>query len=192
MTTTEIVGRTNHIAALHGVRGASVQAVLADFALRRRREGMRIAGVVEEIGCPTPGMCKNLGVRDLASGETISISQKLGPGSTACNLDPSGLARACALVENAIEGGADLVILSKFGKAEAARGGFFDAFRAAICAGAPIVTYVPAVLAEEWERFASGLFESVLAEDEALESWWRASGASRCGTRQDESVFALH
>lgn len=51
-------------------------------------------------------------MKDIASGETIVISQKLGAGSEACNLHPGGLALACGLVEEAIERGADVVVLS--------------------------------------------------------------------------------
>lgn len=180
------------IAALRGGSGAPIQNVLADFAERRRREGMRVAGVIEETRCAEPGMCKNLGVRDLVSGETISISQRLGVGSKACNLDPFGLATACARVEEAIDDGAQIVILSKFGKSEAARGGLYDAFRAAIYADVPVVTTVPAIMLDDWERFAEGLFEFVVGDRGALETWWLAQEALCLDERRAGGVAAPH
>ena len=163
------------IAALPGVRGGSAQDLLQRFAIMRAADGLRVAGVVEISECKREGGgCKNFSVRNLSSGETISISQDLGAGSEACSLDPGGLVRACGCVEEAISAGADIVILSKFGKLEAARGGLADAFRAAMFADIPVVTVVPPVVADEWERFAGPLSQFVEARTEALEDWWRS------------------
>ncbi len=129
--------------------------------------------------CAHDGACKHFRVRDLLSGETISISQDLGRGSTACNLDPAALVRACGRIETAISEGADLVVLSKFGKLEAARSGLADAFRAAIEADLPILTVVSPAAAEEWELFAAPLFQFLDANLEALEGWWEQQAPQR-------------
>ncbi|MGA8170778.1 MAG: DUF2478 domain-containing protein [Methylocystis sp.] len=170
----QLTPRPYRIAALSGSSSHAIQNILANFAQRRRGEGARVAGVIEEARCSEPGACKSLGVRDLVSGQTISISQNLGPGSQACNLDLSGLAKACALVEEAIDDGAEIVILSKFGKSEAARSGLYDAFKAAVFADIPIVTAVPAVMIGDWESFSVGLAQFVDCESAALETWWLA------------------
>ncbi|NVO15183.1 MAG: DUF2478 domain-containing protein [Rhodoplanes sp.] len=171
------------IAAVGGARSSVIQPLLAEFAARRSREGMRVVGVVEE-PCPDGGDCA-LFLRDLATSLRIAISQNLGPGSTACNLDAGGLAAACGLVQTAIAAGADLVVLSKFGKVEADRHGLTEAFQAAIAADLPIVTAVAPSLAEAWTAFAGPLSVPVAAEAEALEAWWsrqaRAKAAARSG-----------
>jgi hypothetical protein len=115
-----------------------------------------------------------LSVQDLASGETYPITQRLGAGSEACNLDPGGLALACSIVEDAIERGVDVVVLSEFGKLEAARSGLCDAFRAAILADIPVITAVSPPVAEDWDRFAGELSEFVEAQVDALTEWWEA------------------
>ena len=160
------------IAALRGAPSTTMQTLLDEFAQRRASAGLRVAGVVEDSDCAHDGACKRFRVRDLLSGETISISQDLGRGSTACNLDPAALVRACGRIENAISEGADLVVLSKFGKLEAARSGLADAFRAAIEVDIPVLTVVSPAAAEEWENFAAPLFQFVDASCEALEIWW--------------------
>jgi len=160
------------IAALRGAPNAAMQTLLDEFAQRRARAGLRVAGVVEDSDCTHDGTCKRFRIRDLLSGEMISISQNLGRGSTACNLDPGALVRACGRIETAISEGADLVVLSKFGKLEAARSGLADAFRAAIEADIPVLTVVSPAAAEEWETFAAPLFQFVDASCEALECWW--------------------
>ena len=80
---------------------------------------------------------------------------------------------------SAISEGADLVVLSKFGKLEAARSGLADAFRAAIEADLPILTVVSPAAAEEWELFAAPwLFQFLDASPEALEGWVGAADAA--------------
>jgi len=165
---------TKRIAAVYGGSSPLIQSRLLSFARRLRGEGLRVAGVVELSSCGERGGCKSLSVQNLVSGETYSITQKLGRGSEACNLDPSGLAMACGAVEGAIQDGVDVVILSKFGKLEAARSGLCDAFRAAMIANIPVITTVPPPLAEDWDRFAGELSEYVEAHVDALAAWWDA------------------
>ena len=148
--------------------------MLADFVRRRQAQGLRVAGIIEIAEKADSGACGSLSVIDLATGARIAISQNLGSGSTACNLDPGGLAEACAAAQRAIEEGADLVVLSKFGKLEAGRGGLCGAFASAIEAELPIVTTVNPVMREDWTRFAGEFSDDVAADAAALKSWWSA------------------
>ena len=174
MTATDAVRFAGQIAALQGAPGETLQTILSQFAEALTRDGFRVAGVVEVSRCEAEGTCKTFAVRDLTSRAVITFSQDLGVGSTACNLDPSGLAKACEAVERAIEDGADVVVLSKFGKLEAARGGLCDAFRTAILADLPIITTVSPLLADEWAQFAGNLSTKVPATLDALGAWWNA------------------
>lgn len=162
------------IGALRGAKTAEVQLILARFAERRSREGLRVVGMIEE---PAPeedcGVCGSLVLRDPASGSLIPITQNLGPGSTACKLDSAGLAAACQAVLVAIDEGADLAVLSKFGKIEAEGGGLLDAFRAAAEAGIPCVTGVAPSFAGAFLEYAGGFSQWIEASDAALERWWR-------------------
>ena len=122
--------------------------LLARFAERRIEEGLRVAGVIEEpAGGVDCGVCDSLILRDTAGSTIIPITQNLGPGSSACKLVPLGLPRAARVVA-AIEQGADVVVLSKYGKIEAEGGGLLDAFRTAAVAGVPCVTGVKPAFAE--------------------------------------------
>lgn len=169
-------GGTSHldcqIAALQGASSDTIQALLSDFATRAGRDGYKVAGIVEFAGAKTHAGCGPRMVHDLATGTMISISQDLGPHSSACNLNPSGIAEACAAVERAIAAGADLVILSKFAKLEAARGGLSDAFRAAIGASLPILTAVSPAMSEAWQQFAAPLARFLPADARAIDAWW--------------------
>jgi nucleoside-triphosphatase THEP1 len=159
------------IAALQGASSARIQRLMAEYAAKLARGGWRVAGVVE-IGEAAPGgACGNLSLRDLQTGEMFAISQNLGPGSQACNLDGRGVTAACAAVERALAGGLDFLILSKFGKLEAARGGLHDAFQRAVVSGTPLLTAVSPAMATPWAAFAGPLSEYLPAEAAAIEAW---------------------
>jgi len=160
------------IAALQGASNGAIQALLADHARRAAAQGYKIAGAVEIATEGSGGACGRRFMRDLSTGAITSISQNLGVGSTACNLDPSGLIEVCASVERAIARGADLVILSKFGKVEADRGGLSGAFRAAIGAGLPILTAVSPSMSEAWHRFAGSLAGFIPVDADSIDAWW--------------------
>src|SRR5690606_41534938 len=74
---------------------------------------------------------------DLASGRRYALSQDLGPGSRACSLDTGALAAASQVLRHALQARADLVIVSRYGLAEAAGGGFANEMLALMSAGIP-------------------------------------------------------
>jgi len=160
------------IAALRADASESVQAVMEGFAGELARSGLRVAGVVQARVADEATGRRRIVLRDLRTGAHYPISQDLGPGSVACNLDAGELAQACAAIERAARGGADLVVLSKFAKQEAARGGLCDAFRAAMAARVPAIAAVSPDFLEEWRAFAGPLAEFVAPEPRALMAWW--------------------
>ena len=161
------------IAALQGGSSAQIQKLMADFAATLARSGLRVGGVVESGEAAPGGACGKLSLRDLSTGEQFAISQNLGPGSQACNLDGRGLTSACGAVERALAGGLDFVILSKFGKLEATRGGLYDAFQIAAASRTPLLTAVSPAMAAAWDAFAGPLSQFLPVEIEAVESWAR-------------------
>lgn len=172
MASAEMMAEVDHapIVALQGASSAEIQEMLRDFAEHLAACGLRVAGVIESAADPT-SPCKSMALVNLADGRTFSISQSLGPGSQACNLDPEGIVSACAIAR-----GADVVILSKFGKQEAAGGGLSDAFGSAIAAGLPIITAVSPTMMSEWRSFAGDLAVCVAAHVARQPSWietWR-------------------
>ena len=166
-----LVDIKNHrIVALQGASSAVIQALLAEIAGKLSARGLRDAGLVENASSG-PNPCKSMELRSLDDGHRFAISQDLGPGSQACNLDPEGLALACAAVEQSVARGADVVILSKFGKREALGSGLIDAFGAAFAAGVPIMTSVSPAMMSEWRHFVGEFSECVTADAARLDSW---------------------
>ncbi len=168
------------IVALQGAASTVIQELLGDFARRLTDVGLRVSGVIErsaEIAKP----CKSMVLRCLDGGRLFSISQDLGPGSLACNLDPEGLVLACAAVQQSIARGTDVVILSKFGKQEAMGRGLADAFGSAIAAGLPIITAVSPAMMDEWRNFA-GVFAECVPVDVARSGGWIEAWSARMVT----------
>lgn len=165
------------IAALPAEQKEKVQSLMRGFALELARSGVKVAGVTQMRGDDASGRSR-IFLRDLASEAEYIISQDLGPGSVACNLDAGELAMACAAVEQAARDGAQLIVVSKFAKQEAERGGLCDAFRAAMTARVPVIAAVSPYFREEWRLFAGPLAEDVDPSPKALADWWaRARGA---------------
>jgi hypothetical protein len=153
------------------------------IAERARAAGLRLAGALQKDE-PRPGRRRcDMFLSDLASGRRIRISEDRGDLAQGCRLDAGGLTEAAALIERSIRSASpDLVILNKFGKAEAEEGGGLrDAIAAALEADVPVLigvaeSYVPAL-----KDFAGDL--CAIAADEAAAWRWLA-------TRLGEPSFA--
>ncbi len=161
------------IAALPAEDSARVQSLMQAFAEELMQSGVRVGGVTQTRVADRSGIL----LRDVATGVFYRISQDLGPGSVACNLDTSELALACAAIERAAGGGAQLIVISKFSKQEAGRGGLCDAFRAAMAARVPVIAAVSPHYRKEWRAFAGPLAEDVAPERQALAEWWTKMNA---------------
>jgi uncharacterized protein DUF2478 len=167
-------GKTMHqIAVVRGAPSAVVQVLLTDFVGRWGSE-IRIAGVLAE-GHGLPDRACNAGyLRTVSGGERFAMFQDLGSGSTACHLEAAGVVEAAERVRDDIAAGCDLVVLSKFGKLEAAGGGLRNAFTAAIETGVPVLTSVSPAFDTPWRELVSPLYSVLAADAAALDDWWRA------------------
>lgn len=167
------------IAAIEATDSAAAQALMQRFAEELSRAELRVAGLIQTSILDGATGRKRVALRDLATGKHYMISQDLGPGSVACNLDSDALAMACASVERMARDGADLIVISKFSKQEADRGGLADAFKAAISARIPILTAVSPFCVREWKSYAGPLAEFTPATIEGLRDWWRSLRGKR-------------
>lgn len=163
------------IAALPAQDSVRVQDLMRRFARCLLDEGVKVGGVTQTRDDRSERDA--IVLRDVQSGADYPISQDLGPGSVACNLDSSELALACAAVERAARDGVGLIVISKFAKQEAGRGGLCDGFRAAMRARIPVVAAVSPHFRDEWRAFAGPLAEDIEPELDALLGWWRRVSA---------------
>ncbi len=155
-------------------RRGEADRLLADLARRLGDAGVPVAGAVQhnvETGDGTP--CE-MDLFVLAGGQTIRISQNLGPMSSGCRLDPVGLEKAVGLVEaNLRAGTVRLLIVNKFGKQEAEGRGFRPAIGLALAEGVPVLTSVGRGNRAAFDAFTGGEAEPVPADPAAMLDWCR-------------------
>ena len=130
------------IATVRSPGRGDTDLLLARFADHAMRLGLRVCGTVQ-INSDGPGAhpC-DMDIRVLPDGPVLRISQSLGRHARGCRLDPDALEQAVAGVERALQDGADLLIVNKFGKMEAEGRGMRDAIAEAVSRGIPVLTGV--------------------------------------------------
>jgi len=162
------------IAVIANREGRSSQALLVRAAADWRKAGADVAGVLAEDN-DEEGACSAGFLRDIASGRRYSVQLDAPPPGKTCHLDAAGMDAACAGLLPRIAG-ADVVVLSKFGKLEAMQEGLWPAFSAAVAAGKPLLTTVSSRHRQAWETFAPTA-AWLDADDGAVERWWQAARA---------------
>jgi Protein of unknown function (DUF2478) len=183
--------------------------LISGFAADLRRSGGRPVGVVQ-LGRSCRAENPRLGVVMLPDGDVVRLaprdfaprdfvprdfasqdfaSQDLAPRDfasraeahvTGCRLDPDRLAGLATRLAAAIEAGADLVIINRFGRSEAAGKGLIELIPQALDADIPVLIAVPEQRFAAWIRFSEGMNVRLACRREALDRWWQAvTGPSR-------------
>ncbi len=76
---------------LYGER-LDVDAVLVSVTDVLRSKGIRVSGLLQQFGAPTPAGKRSMYVEDIASGERVRLDLPRGSGASGCTLDPDSLA----------------------------------------------------------------------------------------------------
>jgi hypothetical protein len=86
-------------------------------------------------------------------------------------LDPDALAQCACLLQQAVASGADLIIVSRFGNAEADGSGLRAEIAEAICSGAAVVIPVRFSMLNDLEGFLGGPASLLLPSPAAIADW---------------------
>ena len=111
-------------------------------------------------------------MRVLPDGPLHVINQNLGPGSRGCRLDAGALEQAVSEV-SARFAGADVLIINKFGKQEAAGRGFCSLIVEALDRDIPVVVGVNGLNLPAFLAFAGDLAEKLVPEESGIIQWLR-------------------
>lgn len=115
--------------------------LLVDLAQDLTKRGLCLRGVVQINLEYDPVRRCHMDLQILGSGHLVRISQDRGAHAKGCRLDSQGLAEAVFHVEKGLaQGGADLMIVNKFGKQECEGVGFRHVIGQALAAGIPVLT----------------------------------------------------
>ncbi|MEM8850918.1 MAG: DUF2478 domain-containing protein [Pseudomonadota bacterium] len=133
--------------------------------------GWRLAGIVQ-VNRDVPGSERcDMDAVVLPDGPTIRISQSLGPAARGCRLDPEGLEAAVAAAQARLVTGADVLVVNKFGKHEAAGRGFRPLIAMALEQGVDVLVGVNPLNISALQDFSGGLAEALAPDRTALLSW---------------------
>ena len=152
--------------------GGDVEELLARFAESLRGRGVAVGGLLQRSSREANGRPR-MEMVDIASGETVLISQNLGGDSSACCVDVTGVADASTYLRRAIAARPDLLIINKFSGLEAKGGGLRAEFLDALSSGIPVLTGLSMRNRAAFEEMAEGAGDYLDAADEALADWWR-------------------
>jgi len=143
-------------------------ALLRDFASSLKARGVRAVGMVQAGQCADSSLSAVL----IHSGETILMAQDFDPAASGCRLDLGRLQNAGARVGAALEAGADLLIINRFGKRERDGQGLTYLIERALEAGTPVVIAVSSERLADWIKFAGDTTVKLACDRHALDSWW--------------------
>ncbi|MGB0694517.1 MAG: molybdopterin-guanine dinucleotide biosynthesis protein B [Rhodospirillaceae bacterium] len=152
-------------------REENPEPILARFAAALRQTGVHIGGVIPRT-TPQPPARARMDQIDVATGEVIAMSQELGLGSTACRLDPAGLAEAARRVGEARQTPVQLLFGGKFGDQEIQGQGLSGEVLPALADGLPTVLMMRQERLEAWTKVSGGLGTVLPARFDALWHWF--------------------
>jgi hypothetical protein len=143
-------------------------AVLRDFAADLKARGFRVVGMVQAGQCADSSLSAVL----VHSGEKLALAQDFNPRATGCRLDVDRLRNAGARIASALDAGADLVIINRFGKRERDGQGLAYLIERALGADIPVVIAVSGHRFDDWIKFADGMSVKLRCDRHALDAWW--------------------
>ena len=143
-------------------------AVLRDFAADLNARGFRAVGMVQAGQCADSSLSAVL----LPSGEKLLLSQDFDPAARGCRLDLGRLQNAGTRIAEALEAGADLLIVNRFGKRERDGKGLAYLIERALATDIPVVIAVSAKSFADWIKFAGGMSVKLACDRHALDVWW--------------------
>lgn len=160
------------LAALRYEKSCDVSTILSQAVAHLRNQGIAVGGLLQEAESGRSEPCVTLQVVDLRSGQRSRITQNRGKEARGCKLDEQGLLALSYCIDQAVDDRVDLVVVSRFGRAEAAGGGLLASFTAAVCAGVPLLTAVREPYLERWAAFHGGLAVDLPPTVDAVLGWF--------------------
>jgi hypothetical protein len=162
------------LAALVYGPGQDPDRILSDFAADLHAGGHRAAGLVQ-LGHRR--FDSALYAKLLHTGENMALFRDVDAATGGRRLDLDRLRDAGERIAAAIDLGADIVIVNRFGRQECEGKGLSPLIAHAIRADIPVVVAVPGYRFADWIRFAEGMSVKLPCNRLALDAWWQGISA---------------
>lgn len=157
-----------------------IDGFLGDIARSLTKSGLAVRGALQTRGAVGGEChCADMDLTTLGSDRVFRISQPLGNGSRGCRLHPGALAECASFIERELDGGADLLILNRFGRGESEGRGFRDLIGKAIALDVPVLLAVRPTYQEAWAAFGSGLSCDLPMTQAAVLAWFDQTQEAR-------------
>lgn len=175
MTSDPLTAPEPQVAAKVGVllydTSVEVDAILTSVIKRLRAMSVTVGGLLQRFGEALPNGKYRMWVEDITTGASIRLDMPRGPGASACILDPDALAQAACMLRRITESRPELIIVSRFGHAEAAGGGMRSEIADAVCSGAAVLISARFSYLGALEDFLGGLPTVLLPSGVAIADW---------------------
>ena len=160
------------LAAIRYTRGFDIDRLLVDVCAELSATGMRLGGLLQISTGERGGNCAaSVHVVDLRSRRSFDIWQDRGPCARGCRLDEAGLADAEVVLRDAILDRVDLLVINRFGRAEALGRGHRQFFEEALARGICVLTAVRPPYDLEWASFSGGMAVDLPVTLAAIVDW---------------------
>jgi hypothetical protein len=161
-------------------------AVLGDFAASLNAQGFRAVGMVQAGQCADSSLSAVL----VHTGEKLLLAKDFDPSASGCRLDIDRLQDAGARIADALQSGADLLIINRFGKRERDGKGLAYLIERARDADIPVAVAVSSHCLADWIKFAGGVSVKLACDRSALDMWWRnVSVRTRKAINQEQQTI---
>jgi hypothetical protein len=148
-----------------------VDTILAEAVAKIQARDIAVGGLLQFFGERLPNGKRSMWVEDIGSGALIRLDRPRGPGAVACLLDPDALAQAACMLQRAVDSGPQLLVVSRFGNAEADGRGMRAEIADAICSGAAVLIAVKFSLLNDLEGFLGAPAHLLLPSADAIMTW---------------------
>lgn len=170
------------LAALVYEQDQDPDRILCDFAADLHANGYLAVGLVQlGRGCLEASPSARL----VHTGEELSLLQDLGACAEGCRLDVGRLLDAGQRIASAIDQGADIVIVNRFGRQESEGKGLCYLVAHALEADVPVVIAVPSHRFADWIKFTDGMSVKLRCDRRALDAWWHGVSARHAHSIQE-------
>lgn len=144
---------------------------LADVARLLMLRGVRLCGTIQVNTERKDGRHCDMDLMVLPDGPALRISQDRGKWARGCRLDAGSLELAVARVAGALNDGADLMVINKFGKHEAEGRGFRSVIGSALDRDMPVLVGLNPLNREAFDTFAGGLATELSGDRGGILEW---------------------
>jgi len=169
--------------------GSTVDHILVRLAARLKRDGLRVAGAVQHNENNGDRRCDAMELEDPATGGRIRICGSIPETMAACRIDEDALCEAVGWSEAALNAGADILIVNKYGKREAERRGFYPVIQLAAELGVPVIVGVSHRNIIDWQRLTDGNADYLPMNSAIVLDWCLKNAApQRYRPRPDQAI----